>query len=144
MRPRVASRGLNRAPIATRRKAREEALQALFQAHFNAEARSSLLTETGAAHLNFSQQLVSGALQHQSDIDKTIEKYVQHWSTERITAMDHTILRIAIFEMIFLKETPPNVVIDEAIEIAKKYGSENSGAFVNGVLDAIRRAEIPS
>jgi len=81
-------------------------------------------------------------LQYRADIDQTIQKNAEHWTTERMAAVDLNVLRIATFEMVYAKETPSKVIIDEAIEIAKKYGNENSGAFVNGILDAIHHAEL--
>ncbi len=127
-----------------RRKAREAALQILFQENFNQDSAapySLIKMDTDSESADFSKQLVAGVLQHRSDIDKTIKEHAEHWSAERMAIVDINVLRMAIFEMVYGKETPAKVVIDEAIEIAKKYGNENSGAFVNGILDAIHHAE---
>lgn len=133
------------APITTRRKAREVALQILFQEDFNRKGEAGNLSSdtTGRETTrtsDFSQQLVEGVHCHCQDIDQLIGKHTENWSTERMATIDHNVLRIAIFEIVFLKETPPKIVLNEAIEIAKKYGAENSGAFVNGVLNSIHHA----
>ncbi len=127
----------------TRRKAREVALQILFQEDFNREGKpffaSTGTEEMGSEISDFSRQLVEGVHCNCSPIDQLIEKQSEHWSTERMAVIDHNILRMAIFEILFLKETPPKVVLNEAIEIAKKYGNEHSGAFVNGILNSIHQ-----
>jgi len=129
-----------------RRKARELALQLLFQIDFTGDrieippsfwVENESLPQVKA----FTEILVNGVLKHLSEIDPIIEKYTQHWSRDRMAAIDRNILRFAIFELLYLKEIPPKVTINEAIEIAKKYGSEDSGAFVNGILDRIHRDE---
>jgi transcription antitermination factor NusB len=132
-----------------RRKARELALQLLFQIDFTGdriEIPPSFWTENESLPQvkAFTEILVNGVLKHLSEIDPMIEKYTQHWSRDRMAAIDRNILRFAIFELLYLKEIPPKVTINEAIEIAKKYGSEDSGAFVNGILDHIHRDETTS
>lgn len=129
-----------------RRKARELALQLLFQTDFTGgriEIPPAFWTENEVAPQvkAFTELLVLGVLKHLAEIDQRIEKYAQHWSRERMAAIDRNILRSAIFELIYLKEIPPKVAINEAIEIAKKYGSGDSGAFVNGILDRIHHDE---
>ena len=129
-----------------RRKARELALQLLFQIDFTGdrlEIPPSFWTENEALPQvkAFTEILVQGVLKHLAEIDQTIEKYTQHWSRDRMAVIDRNILRFAIFELLFLKEIPPKVTINEAIEIAKKYGSEDSGSFVNGILDRIHHDE---
>ena len=127
-----------------RRKARELALQMLFQDEFNREATQEVplpLTSSSrqTSQHDFARQIIEGTRKHRSEIDALIVSHTEHWSSERLAAVDHNILRVALFEMIFLKETPPKVIINEAIDIARKYGSEQSGSFVNGVLDAVFR-----
>lgn len=129
-----------------RRKARELALQLLFQIDFSGdhiEIPSAFWTENKALPQvkTFTEILVQGVLKHLSEIDQVIEKYTRHWSRDRMAAIDRNILRFAIFELLYLKEIPPKVTINEAIEIAKKFGSEDSGAFVNGILDRIHHDE---
>ena len=79
--------------------------------------------------------LLRGTLEHLAEIDQELERQTVHWRLDRLAAVDRNILRLAMYELLFLSDTPPAVVIDEAIEIAKKYGAEDSPRFVNGVLD---------
>ena len=130
-----------------RRKARETALQILFQEDFNREPKpfSSLKeVEIKEDDSGLTRQIVEGVFSHHAEIDKMICQNTEHWSPDRIAAVDMSVLRMAVFEILFLKETPVKVVINEAIEIAKKYGSEDSGAFVNGILDAVSSCSTPS
>jgi len=127
-----------------RRKARELALQMLFETDFNKD-RKTLPTSFWAENKalpqvrSFTELLVQGVIRHLPEIDKVIEKYTRHWAPERMAVIDRNILRFSIFELLFLKEIPPKVTINEAIEIAKKYGNEDSGAFINGILDHIHQ-----
>jgi N utilization substance protein B len=82
--------------------------------------------------------LVSGLLEHTGDIDVALREHTQNYELERLSAVDRNILRLAIHEMLFCDDIPPVVSINEAIDIAKKYGTEESGRFVNGVLDKIK------
>jgi len=116
-------------------------LQILFQEDFNEGAPAPYSLIKTDPNADFSKRLVGGVLQYRADIDQKIKEHSEHWAVERMTSVDINVLRLAIFEMVYEKETPAKVVIDEAIEIAKKYGNENSGAFVNGILDAIHHAE---
>jgi N utilization substance protein B len=81
--------------------------------------------------------LLDGVLKHRSDIDQTIEKYAPEWPIEQITVVDRNILRLGIYELVYGGEVPAKVAINEAIELAKAFGGESSGRFVNGVLGAI-------
>lgn len=132
-----------------RRKARELALQMLFETDFNKDRKApptSFWAENKALPQvrSFTELLVQGVIRHLPEIDKMIEKYARHWSPERMAVIDRNILRFSIFELLFLKEIPPKVTINEAIEIAKKYGNEDSGAFVNGILDHIHQDYLAS
>ena len=82
--------------------------------------------------------IAQGVLAHQAEIDERIRQTASNYDLHRIAAVDRNILRIAIFEMLFCPDVPPVVSINEAIEIAKRFGSDESGRFVNGVLDRIR------
>ncbi len=90
----------------------------------------------------FAEQIVAGVSAHLADIDARIQKYAANYQLNRIAAVDRNILRVAIYEMLHVEEVPPVVAINEAIEIAKKYGGEESGRFVNGILDRLR-SELP-
>ncbi len=83
------------------------------------------------------QKLVRGTLDNQEKIDDLIRSQADNWRLERMPAVDRNILRLAIYEMMYEKDTPKLVVLDEAIELAKKFGSEQSGRFVNGLLDGL-------
>ena len=88
------------------------------------------------------RKLVGGAAAHQEELDALIARYSEHWRLERMTLVDRNLLRLAAFELLFkTSKVPPKVVINEAIEMAKRYGSDDSGPFVNGILDQIRAAQ---
>ena len=85
----------------------------------------------------FSQKIVSGVCQLAEEIDVIIEHYSEHWLLKRMTIVDRNILRLAIFELMFCDDIPPKVVLNEAVELGKKFGSDKSGSFVNGILDKV-------
>lgn len=87
----------------------------------------------------FAERLVVGVIRERSRLDPIIASAAENWRLERIATVDRNVLRIAVFELLHDRDTPAAVCIDEAIEIAKRFGSEQSGMFINGVLDAIRR-----
>ena len=133
-----------------RRKGREYALQLLFQSDvarqgerapagrfdaFWAERRA--LPEVRS----FAEALVRGVEEHLEVIDGVLRNHARHWSLERMAAVDRNVLRLAVYELFYLTDVPSRVVLNEAIEIAKKYGSEESGGFVNGVLDDVLKTE---
>ena len=131
-----------------RRRARELALQLLYQ-HEHTGADLSIMqtdfdewTSAGDKVRVFADRLLRGTLDHLDELDDELARQTAHWRLERLAAVDRNILRLAMFELLFETDTPPPVVIDEAIEIAKKFGAEESGRFVNGVLDGFvkRRA----
>ena len=87
------------------------------------------------------QHLVRGVASHLEELDALIVRYSEHWRLERMTVVDRNLLRLAVFELLFKKgEVPPKVVLNEAVELAKCFGSDDSSAFVNGILDQIRAA----
>ena len=124
-----------------RKKSRELALQILYQIEMSegdAEENFNLFWQ----HFNpsdelkeFSQKIVKGVCQHREEIDTLIEKNSEHWRLKRMTIVDRNILRSAIFELMYCPDTPTKVILNEAIELGKKFSSEKSGSFVNGVLD---------
>lgn len=87
------------------------------------------------------RDLVRGTLDHLTEIDRLIREQADNWRLERMPAVDRNVLRLAIYEMLFEVETPKLVVVDEAIELAKKFGSEQSARFVNGLLDGLLKSE---
>jgi N utilization substance protein B len=88
---------------------------------------------------SFIWQLATGVVEHLSDLDKIIEKAAPEWPIEQITIIDRNVLRIGLYELLFSKkeEVPPKVAINEAIELAKSFGGESSGKFINGVLGTV-------
>ena len=90
------------------------------------------------AEIPFSEQLVNGVLGQLEQLDQEIETRSHHWKLSRMSFIDRNILRIALFELLYCDEIPPNVSINEAIEIAKTYGDRNSAAFINGILDQVK------
>lgn len=91
----------------------------------------------------YARKLVEATLAHREEIDTLIARYTEHWHFSRIALVERNILRLATCELMFHKEIPDKVILNEAIEIAKHYGSEDSGRFVNGVLDKIRAVTRP-
>jgi N utilization substance protein B len=126
-----------------RRLSREMSLKALFQidlANANIEETLKYTFENGEFSgevKEFALILVDGVMSNLSEIDKVINNYTKNWSLERITNIDRNILRMAIYEILCLKDIPKSVSINEAVELAKKYGTKSSFSFVNGVLGKI-------
>ena len=88
---------------------------------------------------SFARQLVLGTLEHIKDIDDLISKSSEHWRLDRMAIIDRNVMRMAVYEFLYTPDTPKKVVINEAIEIAKRYSTEESTQFVNGILDNIRK-----
>lgn len=127
-----------------RRQAREAALQILFLsdiAHLSGE-RAAAIIWAGADFppraKHFADALAEGTLKHRPEIDHLIAKYAENWEIGRMAAVDRNVLRLAAFELLHELETPVSVVIDEAVEIAKTFSTQDSGKFVNGILDKIK------
>jgi len=130
--------------MSSRRKAREHAMQLLFQLDLSREnldpaidafiKMQNIKPENG----RFAVMLVRGFFEHREEIDRQLEKYSEHWRLSRMSTVDRNILRMAVFELLFYRETPPKVVINEALEVAKKYSTPESVAFLNGILDRIK------
>jgi N utilization substance protein B len=91
--------------------------------------------------VDYARFLLSGVTKHQAQVDDYIEKASEHWKLSRLTYVDKSILRIGTYEMLFSPDVPPKVAIDEAIEMGKKFGSEDSKDFINGILDRILREQ---
>lgn len=90
---------------------------------------------------DYACRLVEGALAHGSEIDALIRQHAENWRLERMPPIDRNILRLAVYEMLYEEQVPRVVIVDEAIELAKKFGAENSGRFVNGLLDGILQSQ---
>jgi N utilization substance protein B len=134
--------------VAIRSKAREFAMQMLFQWEMSQQDAAKLeakfwrSAKAADAARNFANQLFEGAANDAAALDQLIASHAQNWKLERVAAIDRAILRLAMHEL-RTGETPPKVVLNEAVEMAKKFSSEESGAFVNGVLDAFRKSQKP-
>ncbi len=133
--------------MATRREAREWALQMVFSLDLNPKAELEWViedyfttnpTEDERAR-RFAEGLVHGVVREQPDIDATIARYAEHWSISRMASVDRNVLRLAMYELLYCPDVPPAVVINEAIDIAKYFSNVESGRFVNGILDRARR-----
>ncbi|HAJ33893.1 MAG TPA: transcription antitermination factor NusB [Candidatus Atribacteria bacterium] len=130
-----------------RRLSREMALKVLFQIDLvstNIDETLKYTFENGKFSdevKEFTLILVKGVLSNLSEVDKAINNYTNNWSLERITNIDRNILRIAIYEILHLKNIPKSVSINEAVELAKKYGTKSSFSFVNGVLGKIDKID---
>lgn len=129
-----------------RRKAREHALQILFQLDVRKEKPSAMLLKRFWAEYPvddeakaFAEEMVKGTYKHLADIDALICKCAKNWSLDRMAAVDRNVLRLAAYEILYRMDIPTSVTINEAIEIAKKFGTDESGAFVNGILDRVAR-----
>ena len=132
--------------MGNRRKSRELAIQALFFMDLNdrfAEEKLSLFCENflPSSQLRpFFLNLVRGVSSARVEIDALIERFSNNWKISRMSGVDRNIMRVAVFEMLCCKDIPCKVSINEAIDLGKKFGTEESGAFVNGILDSIRLA----
>ena len=129
-----------------RRKARESALQLLYQLDVrDCDDAGAQATEFWERHpvdpatRAFADELVVGTKQNQAKIDGLIAQSAEHWDLDRMAAVDRNILRAAVYELAVAAGGPPKVAINEAIEIAKKFGTEESSRFINGILDRIAR-----
>ncbi len=132
----------------SRRRSREKALQILYLRDIRDETATNALSDYGSLAAEegetepetdaFTEELVSGVALQSADIDARITAHSEHWKLERMPVVDRNILRLAIYEMAFVR-TPPAVVIDEALELARRFSGEASRSFINGVLDAVAR-----
>lgn len=128
-----------------RRRAREYALQILFQIEFidgppDINAFFSDKNEPPDV-VKFTGRIVRGTLKHIEQIDAALTDAAEHWSLGRMAAVDRNVLRAATFEIMFCADVPPAVVMDEAIEVAKKFSGTESAAFINGILDKVARQQ---
>ena len=126
-----------------RRTARELTLRALYSVEMTGDPVDAVFEEMSQGRrytdeaLLYARRLTTNAWERRAACDRLIEETVQHWELSRLALLDRIILRMGICELLFDEEVPSKVAIDEAIELAKKYSTEKSGGFVNGILDAI-------
>jgi transcription antitermination protein NusB len=132
--------------MGTRRKARECALQMMFQLDITNDQRylkerywddnpdSELVKE-------YANELVTGTLTHLPEIDSILSKYAENWTLARMGKIDRNVLRLAVYELLYREDVPARVTLNEAIAIGKKFSEESSGSFINGILDRILKEE---
>lgn len=136
-----------------RRRSRELAMQALFYMDIHQSTSQELLERfceyfsPPAKTRPFFFKLVNGVLAARTEIDALIQRYSENWELSRMSFVDRNVIRIAVYEMLYCSDIPSKVSINEAVDIGKKFGSEESGAFINGIIDSIRieleKKEIP-
>lgn len=129
--------------VGSRREARERALALLYEAEQKGRTPAEILAELPVAPDPFTVELVEGVGAHGDEIDELLVQYARDWKLERMPALDRAVLRLGAFELAHLPEVPTATVITEAIELAKRYSTEESGRFVNGMLSAIATAVRP-
>ena len=134
--------------MAARTKARKRAVDVLYAADLRGADRLEMLgaeVEVGQPPVNeYTVRLVEGVAAHAAEIDRLIDEHAANWSLERLPDVDRAILRMAVFELLWVDDVPDAVVIDEAVELAKVLSTDDSPSFVNGVLGAILSAEVPT
>ena len=133
-----------------RRKSRELALQVLYHWDVTGQDAAKTLSQLqehfspGPGKDEFAERIVLGVLNHREEIDQLIEKVSENWRLDRMTVIDRNLLRLATFELRFCDDIPPKVALNEAIDLGKRFGSEESGSFINGLLDRIQKETIPN
>ncbi|HYE75811.1 MAG TPA: transcription antitermination factor NusB [Blastocatellia bacterium] len=132
--------------MGARRKARECALQMLFQYDVSRQPLNELvetywgeMAEAAEDVREFATELAVGAITHQTEIDERIRLRTEHWRIPRMAVVDRNLLRLAVYEFLFQDQTPKTVAINEALEIARRFSTQEATQFINGILDAIKR-----
>ena len=128
-----------------RRETREWIIQFLFQLDFNPEPIDIALKDfweeksPSEREKTYAEEIIKGVVQRKDELDDRLSQYAKRWDSERMVAVDRTVMRVALFEMLYREDVPPVVSINEAVHFAKDFSSFQSGRFVNGVLDRIRK-----
>lgn len=125
------------ASVGGRREARERALALLYEAEAKGVAPADVLAALPVEPDRYAAELAAGVGEHRGEIDGFIRRFAKGWSLERMPALDRAVLRLAIFELGWCPDVPTGVAIDEAVELAKQYSTDDSGRFVNGMLSRI-------
>ena len=135
----------NKKKVNGRRQTREWIIQFLFQLDFNPEPVDIALKDFWEGkdpierEKTYAEEIIKGVVQHKDELDDRLSQYAKRWDSERMGAVDRTVMRVALFEMLHREDVPPVVSINEAVHFAKDFSSFQSGRFVNGVLDRIRK-----
>jgi len=130
--------------MGTRRQARELAMQALFYLDMRNNASIEMLERfcgnfsPSKKSRPFFLKLVNGVLESRDELDALIERFSKNWDIKRMSGVDRNVMRIAVFELLYCDDIPPKVSINEAVDVGKKFGTEESGSFINGIMDSIR------
>ena len=133
--------------MSKRRQAREYALQILYQIEQSGlELNDVIPLFWNDLHVEpeireFAERLVKGVCERRDEIDKKLAAHSEHWKLDRMTRIDKSLLRLAVFEMFWCEDIPEKVTINEAVDLGKIYGTEDSGAFINGILDALLKGK---
>jgi N utilization substance protein B len=123
--------------VGSRREARERALSLLYEAESKGVGPDAVLAELPMRPDEFTIELVEGVGSNQVELDDTIRRYARDWKLERMPALDRALLRLGVFELVHRPDIPAGAAISEAVELAKRFSTEESGRFVNGMLSAI-------
>ena len=124
-----------------RREARELVLHVLYEREFVDTPLAEMIAERDTGdQREYVEQTLNGVLERIVDLDKTIDQYALGWRVERLAVLDRNILRLGLYELLHASEIPAEVAIDEAVELAKKYGTDNAPSFINGILDRVWKA----
>jgi N utilization substance protein B len=134
--------------LGKRRRSREFALQVLYQLEITKQEALRTLAQfqehfsENVERDDFVERLVLGVSEHSKEIDRLIEQYSENWRLDRMNMIDRNILRMAAFELLYCEDIPPKVTLNEAIDLGKRYGTDESGSFINGILDRIQNEVI--
>jgi N utilization substance protein B len=123
--------------LGTRREARERALELLYEADAKSLTPDAVIADLPVAPDEYAVDIVRGVGEHQPEVDELIRRFAKGWTLERMPVIDRTLLRMAIFELAHHAEVPTGAIISEAVELAKRYSTDDSGRFVNGMLGRI-------
>ncbi|MCK4236490.1 MAG: transcription antitermination factor NusB [Candidatus Krumholzibacteria bacterium] len=136
--------------MSRRRKAREIALQTLYAEEVSSADWEEIFRETverrksSGEAVDYARRLISQVIKEREDLDKRLSERLENWRLDRVSIVDKNILRIALVELLYCPDTPTNVIINEAIEVAHRFSSADVGRFINGVLDRLAREVRPS
>jgi len=131
--------------MSIRRKARELVLQSLYQSELNGKPVSETFLllrehfEINKKALPYAAELVEGLVEHHGDLDQRISQQAKNWRMERMSLIDRNIIRIGVYELCFCAEIPTEVVINEAMEVAKRFSTDEAVPFINGILDGVAK-----
>jgi len=132
-----------------RTRSRRQALQILYQREITGQSADTILEERSynpedGEPSEFCRELLAGVQEHQTRIDAELSEISEHWTVSRMPLVDRNILRLAVYEILFVEEIPPSVSINEAVEMAKIFGGDDSSKFVNGVLGKLAEQRLES